>query len=530
MEGKRSIIIIGAGVSGILLAHHFKKHLSHAYEFHIVEKNHDVGGTWLENTYPGCACDVPSDIYQYSFAPTRNWSKLFAPSGEIQDYLSKVVSHFDLRQYIEFETKVMECAWAEQESKWLVHTEHDGVLTTRRKFDVLINASGILNHYQYPDIPGLENYNGRLMHTADWDHSVHLAGKKVSVIGAGASAIQVIPQIRSVVKELSVYIRTPAWITKLPDCFQLDGNNHSNTTDDYFQRCKNIESYYNRLFPVFYRDSETQLQERQDLASWMEQRIEDLELRKKLIPDYELGCRRISPGEPFLCALQEPNVKCIFSPIVACQPDGLETQNGIETSDVIIAATGFNTSFRPRFPLLGRDNVDLRDLWKDDPDSYMGIGCAGFPNYLSMLGPNCPVANGSLIGSLEAMADFFVRLLQRVDNFGVATFTPQKSAQDDFNCQVQEFMAGAVWSGNCTSWYKNSKTGKVSAVWPGSSLHYREVLDQNRWEDWEWTYPGGRFKLWGKGQSAVEKVGGDQSYYLMHGPLLEGSSFAGANL
>ncbi|CAN9151111.1 unnamed protein product [Alternaria alternata] len=364
IKEKRHIIIIGAGVSGILL---------------------------------GCACDVPSDIYQYSFAPTKDWSKLFASSGEIQSYLSHVVDHFDLAHHIEFKTTVTRSAWSEQESKWLLNTECNGIVNKVRKADVLINAAGILNHYRYPDIPGLDSYRGRLIHTADWDHSVDLAGKRVSVIGAGASAVQVIPQIQPLVKELSVYIRTPSWITSLPDSFEGVDNNPDNPPD-YIQRCKSLESYYNKLFPVFYRDSNTQTQKREELELWMRERIADPSLRKNLIPNYELGCRRISPGEPFLQALQKPNVTCVFSPILTYQPEGLETHDGIGISDVIIAATGFDTSFRPRFPLLGRNGVDLRDLWKDDPISYMGLGCAEFPNYLSMLGPNCPVANGSLIG------------------------------------------------------------------------------------------------------------------------------------
>lgn len=334
----------------------------------------------------------------------------FAPSNEIQNYLSKVVDHFDLMSNIELETTVKRCVWDERDSMWLLDTERDGVLATRRKADVLINAAGILNHYQYPHVPGLDSYKGRLMHTANWDHSIDLAGKKVSIIGAGASAVQVIPQIQSAVKTLSVYIRTPSWITRLPDSFQDAESDSKNTADGYLQRCKQLESYYNKLFPVFYRDSETQMQERQEMSSWMEKCIKDPKLREKLIPKYELGCRRISPGEPFLRALQKSNVKCIFSPIEVCRPDGLETEDGIETSDVIIAATGFNTSFRPRFPLLGQNGVDLRELWKDNPASYMGLGCASFPNYLSMLGPNCPVANGSLIGRFKSYPMFDGRL------------------------------------------------------------------------------------------------------------------------
>ncbi|CAN9262719.1 unnamed protein product [Alternaria alternata] len=408
----------------------------------------------------------------------------FASSGEIQSYLSHVVDHFDLAHHIEFKTTVTRSAWSEQESKWLVDTECNGIVNKGRKADVLINAAGILNHYRYPDIPGLDSYRGRLIHTADWDHSIDLAGEEVS-------------------RESTTTPTTP----------QVTSN-----------AARALRATTTNSFLSFTGIRKTQTQKREELELWMRKRIADPSLRKNLIPNYELGCRRISPGEPFLQALQKPNVTCIFSPILTCQPEGLETQDGIETSDVIIAATGFDTSFRPRFPLLGRNGIDLRDLWKDDPISYMGLGCAEFPNYLSMLGPNCPVANGSLIGSLEAMADFFVRLLKRVDSFGVATFMPDKGAQEDFNMQVEGFMQGAVWTGNCTN--KRGKEGRITAVWPGSSLHYREVLEQDRWEDWNWTYRGRRYGIWGKGESAVEKAGGDHSHYLEHGPLLRMSSLA----
>ncbi|KAF2820154.1 FAD/NAD(P)-binding domain-containing protein [Ophiobolus disseminans] len=345
---KRHIIIIVCLMTDLVLtAHHFQKYLASSYTFEVVEKNHGVGGTWLENTYPGCACDVPSDIYQYSFAPTKDWSTLYASSGEIQGYLSRVAKQFDLQKHIEFGTSVDRCTWHEDTHKWLVDTSSGGVLRTGRKADVLINAAGILNHYQYPDIPGLQDFKGVMMHTANWDHSVDLTGKKVGVIGAGASAIQ---------------------------------------------------NYFNTFFPVFIKDSSSQHNRRKELTASMSKCIKDEALRAKLIPKYEVGCRRLSPGEPFLKALQQPNVECIFDPIASCTSEGLQTQAGVKDIDVLIAATGFNTTFRPRFSLVGRDGVDMRDLWNNDPASYMGLGCAGFPNYLSMLGPNCPVANGSLIG------------------------------------------------------------------------------------------------------------------------------------
>ncbi|PSN60163.1 putative FAD-containing monooxygenase [Corynespora cassiicola Philippines] len=515
---KRHVVVIGAGVSGILIAHHFQKYLSDGYTLEILEKNSDVGGTWLENTYPGCACDVPSDIYQYSFAPTKDWSSIYSSSNEIQAYLAQVVDHFGLRQYIHFDTVVKQCAWQEEGYRWSVESQGAHGAPNKRHADILINACGVLNHYKFPDIPGLKGFEGSLLHTANWDHTVELKDKSVAVIGAGASAVQLIPQIQPIVKSLSVYIRTPSWITQpyLPS----DTSEEGNSPESYLQRCKAYEGYFNKLFPVFYRDSETQEQKRNTTAQWMHERIKDEGLRQNLIPQYELGCRRMNPGESFLDAVQASNVKCIFGDITSCGPLGLKSGGETNEVDVIVAATGFDTSFRPRFPIIGRNNVDIRDLWQEDPSAYLGIGCAGFPNYMTMLGPNCPVANGSLIGSLEAIADFTVRLLKRVHRFDVSSFVPDERAQEDFNEYINEFMSGMVWTGSCTSWYKRGYNGKVTAVWPGSSLHHREMLELDRWEDWAWTYHKRRHAIWGDGRSTIEINGGDYSYYLHHGSLL----------
>jgi cation diffusion facilitator CzcD-associated flavoprotein CzcO len=275
--------------------------------------------------------------------------------------------------------------------------------------EVLINAGGILNNLQMPDIPGLDTFPGPQLHTAAWDDRVDLTGKRVAIIGAGASAVQVVPEVRKIAKHVDVYIRTPSWISPpvaLPagvekghiyseeekKAFRVDGKG-------YRSMRKGLEDQFNSMFGAFTKGSVEQQDLRGRFEGRMKALIKDEALQKNLIPSFEAGCRRINPGEEYLIALQEENVRPVFERIERIDSDGVVLGNGVKhEADVLIAATGFNTSFRPRFPILGTGGVNLQDLWEDDPTSYCGIAVSGFPNYLMFLGPNTPISNGSLMG------------------------------------------------------------------------------------------------------------------------------------
>lgn len=435
--------------------------------------------------------------------------------------------HYKLDQYIHLNSEVEEAVWRESSSRWTVKVKGKGTY----ECDILINAGGILNNPKYPNLKDLESFKGKLVHTAAWDPSTNVSGKRVAIVGAGASAIQVLPELQREASHIDIYIRTPSWISPPTGAQINEEHNHIYTMDEksrfrddpeYSLRTrKAMETTFNAMYRAFFKGSEQQQWMKCKLETRMKELIHNEELRKALIPGFEAGCRRINPGERYLDALQKQNVKPVFDAIQEVTPDGIVDTNGKERPvDILVAATGFDTSFRPRFPIIGLNGVDLRDLWKDDPVSYCGLAVSGFPNYLIFLGPNTPISNGSLIGALEATGDFFVRLIRKMILQQAASFNVRREVQSDFNSHTQDFMRRMVWTGSCRSWFKKDN-GKVTAIWPGSGLHYREFLQSSRWEDFEWKYRGNCFRYWGLGFSEVEgRANPDLSYYIESHPNL----------
>ncbi|POS81289.1 hypothetical protein DHEL01_v200339 [Diaporthe helianthi] len=413
-----------------ITAYKLGKHLSNNVTFSIYEKSHDLGGTWLENKYPGRSV-IFTMITQGTRAGTRKFSPcyIYASSDEIHWYLKRFASVHGLDQFIHFNSKVVEAKWSETSATWNIKI--DG-RTDVIQSEILINAGGILNNPKLPSIPGFSKFTGQQLHTASWDPSVNLEGKRVAMIGAGASAVQLLPQIQPLCSHVDVYIRTPSWITAPAGITLIDAENpnpvysmqdkdrFANDEDAYLETRKELEDYLcvlalvqsvalgafradikfpsNDNFRAFFKKTPEQKSLKAQFESRMKELITDKDLQEKLIPSFEAGCRRINPGEQYLVALQKPNVRAIFDPIEEITATGVVVSGGVEhPADVLIAATGFDTTFRPRFPIIGRDGLNLQDLWHSDPTSYMGIGVAGFPNYLTFLGPNTPISNGSLM-------------------------------------------------------------------------------------------------------------------------------------
>ncbi|KAI1874170.1 uncharacterized protein JN550_002749 [Neoarthrinium moseri] len=519
-------IIIGAGVSGILMAYKLKMYLKNNVDFRILEKNSDLGGTWFENRYPGkprlsrigifvierlislgCACDVPSHVYQYSFAPNSEWSRFYANSLEIQQYLKDVCRHHDLTKYITYNAEVTDARWSEEDGIWAVKVGRDALGVFQ--CEILVNAGGILNNYKMPSIP------------------VDLRDKRVAIIGAGASAVQVLPAIQSICKSVDVYIRTPSWICPPIGLPPGTLDNPSYTEDDMrrfredpahslFVR-KGMEAGFNSMFSAFRKGTPEQENMRQKYDAYMRELIKSTDLQAQLIPSFEVGCRRINPSAPYLVALQKPNVNPRFGNIVQIQREGIVTAGSNDAEgkaelypvDVIIAATGFDTSFRPRFPIVGRNGTNLQSLWESRPVSYMGTGVAGFPNYLTFLGPNTPISNGGLMGVLEATSDYFIRLITKFCRENVKAFDVTQEAQGDFSMHTQNYMKDMVWSGACRSWFKSEVDGHITALWPGSALHYIQTLAEDRFCDYSWTYRRNRFAYWQDGFSWIEQPDAD---------------------
>lgn len=326
---------------------------------------------------------------------------------EIKNYLKAVARRFRLDENISYNRKVVSATWSDDTCTWTVQTSHGDTIES----EILVNAGGILNNPQMPNIEGLDTFTGPTLHTAAWDSSVHFEGKTVAIIGSGASSIQVLPQLQAKCKHINVYIRTPSWICP-PVVVPNAGNSNYTYQDEerelfredeghYIHLRKDIESRFNSMFGAFFKLNPEQQDMRNRFEARMRCIIKDEELQRRLIPSFEAGCRRINPGEQYLISIQEPNVEPVFDPIQRVTPTGI-VAGGVEyPADVIVAATGFNTSFRPRFPIIGRKRVNLQDIWGKDPISYFGTGVSGFPNYLVYLGPNTPISNGSLMGKIS---------------------------------------------------------------------------------------------------------------------------------
>jgi cation diffusion facilitator CzcD-associated flavoprotein CzcO len=394
------VLSIGAGVSGILMAYQIQKFCDNI-EHVIYEKNEDIAGTWLENRYPGAACDIPSHAYTYNFALNPDWPKFFSQSPDIFAYLEKVVETFGLRKYMNFHTKVTGCYWQEEKGQWLVKIREEKPGQEPREFedycDLLLHGTGLLNNYKWPDITGLKDkFKGKVVHTATWPKDYQeeqWANDNVAIIGSGASSIQTVPTMQKHTKHLDVFVRTGVWFVSLAS---NTGQNkvYSQEERDAFRQdpkalvthAKEIEDQVNGLWGAFYEGSESQQEAREMFKARMAEWIKDERLLKGFTPEFGVGCRRITPGDPYMLAIQEDNVDVHFTPVVSCTEDGVVGEDGVERKvDTIVCATGFDVSYRPRFPIVGKDGVDLAEKWKVCPEAYLGVCIPDMPNLITFV-------------------------------------------------------------------------------------------------------------------------------------------------
>ncbi|KAF9888468.1 hypothetical protein FE257_008575 [Aspergillus nanangensis] len=520
-ERQVRIICIGAGASGLLFAYKLQRSFSN-YSLTLYEKNADIAGTWYENKYPGCACDVPSHNYTWSFEPKTDWSATYASSKEIYNYFDTFSQKYGLRRFCQVNHQVVKATWNAARNAYDVRVRD---LASEEEFDdtcdILINAGGVLNSWKWPEIPGLQQYKGPLLHTANWDESINLEGKHVGLIGNGSSGIQVLPAIQPYVKKVTTFIREPTWVSPVPGLEQHvftaeEKQTFANNPSHLNEYRKEIESGMNGQFSTFMRATQIQKDTKEYMTGQMKEKLQSPELSNLLIPDWSVGCRRITPGPGYLESLVADNVQVVYGNIDRITENGCVCDDGKEYAvDVLICATGFDTTFKPRFPLFGFNGENLQDKWKDEPQSYFGIAAAGFPNYLTFLGPNSPIGNGPVLSAVESQADYMLKLIDRFQTHNIATFSPQPEAVKDFIEYKDEFMKGTVWADACRSWYKPTPEGPVTALWPGSTLHYMEAMDEVRWDDWNVRYQGNRFNWMGNGYSQTEvDQTADWGYYI----------------
>lgn len=527
------IIMIGAGASGLNMIRTLRLGLFN-FELVVYEKNQDIGGTWFENRYPGCRCDVPSHNYQFSWRANHEWSNFFSPAKEIQEYLCRICDEEGMRDVIKTSHRVSSARWDEEGGIWHVVVQNE---KTNEEFDdranFLLDGTGILNNWAWPDVPGLECFQGDLIHTARWPEDFDHRGKVVAVIGNGSTGVQLVPQIQPGVKKLHHIVRTPTWVIPprrqtmmaMGDAKELLAQIEVDEKEDFSENTiakfksdpdfyrtfvKGIEREVNSAFPIVLKDGAIQAFARGKVVEYMTAMLGgDETLCKKLIPTYSLGCRRLTPAPGYLQSLVQSNVNVITGNMRSIVREGIELDSGeVLKVDAIICATGFNLSFTPRFPLIGRKG-NLQEIWRQEvPKAYMSCAVAGMPNYFTFLGPNGPIGHGSVFTLTEHIAKYITGVIKKCQTEGIKAITPSQDAVDDYFEHITAFMPRTAWGSSCRSWFKGGKEdGAVVALHPGSRIHFFHMLERFRGEDWEYVYDNtrqNRFQYLGNGFSTKE--------------------------
>ncbi|OBT62459.1 hypothetical protein VE03_08629 [Pseudogymnoascus sp. 23342-1-I1] len=538
------VVCIGAGASGINLIRTLRKQVT-IFDLVVYEKNEDIGGTWFENRYPGCKCDIPSHNYHFSWLPNPEWKEFYSSATEIQDYLQQCCGKEKLYDSIKTSHRVDHAEWNDSEGVWSLRIVDE---KSGKQFHdychFLLDGMGILNNWTWPDIPGLHDFNGPLIHSANWPKDFNYDGLPVAVIGNGATGVQIVPAILPDVKHMVHVVRSPSWIAppglvnlsysnaaSILSKIDIDENGNFTTAqiqkfkelpEDYLTFVKAIELETNQNFSkIMIKDSDSQAITRGMIQEYMRNMLNNDEvLCKAFIPDFPLGCRRLTPGVGYLEALQDPKVDIVTDAIKRVVPNGIMTSTGkLLKVDAIICVTGFDVSFRPRFPIIGRKGT-LQDIWsREVPKAYMSCAVTGMPNYFIFLGPNAPIGHGSYFTITEHIAKYIACIITKCQTQGIKSIAPSESAVNDYFEHTQEFMPRTTWSGNCRSWFKQGKKdGPVVALHPGSRIHFFDMLRDFRGEDWVFTYQasnqGNRFRYVGNGISARELDGSDCTWYL----------------
>ncbi len=463
------VAIVGAGFSGLGMAIRLKQ--AAIDDFVVLERGEDVGGTWRDNTYPGAACDVPSHLYSFSFAPNPHWSRTYSPQREIRDYLRRTADRCGVRPHIRFGHEVRDASWDEGAQQWRITTAQ-GRFAAR----MLIFGNGPLAEPSVPAIPGLDRFAGTLFHSARWDHGHDLTGQRVAVIGTGASAIQFVPHIQPRAGHLTLFQRTPPWIVPRLDR-PISGRRRTLfRAAPIAQRARRTAIYWQReigALGLVYRPPMMQAAERIARAH-LEAQVADPALRAKLTPSYTMGCKRILLSDDFYPALTQPNVEVVTDHIREVRARSVVTDDGVERPiDTIILATGFHVTDNPIYQRVhGRDGRALTDAWHDGPRAYLGAAVAGFPNLFIMIGPNTGLGHTSMVFMIESQLAYILDCLRVMDRRGLGAVDVRLDAQDAYNDELQRRMRRTVWASGCASWYL-AANGRNTTLWPGFTWEYR---------------------------------------------------------
>jgi len=463
------VAIIGSGFAGLGMAVGLKK--QGITDFAIVERAAAIGGTWRDNTYPGCACDVPSHLYSFSFAPNPDWTRAFSPQPEIRAYLEHCADRFDLRPCIYCNQEMVDASWDEGALLWRITTTR-GAMTA----NMLALGTGVLNTPLIPRIPGLGSFEGKIFHSATWDHDYDLTDKRVAVIGAGASAIQFVPAIRPKVSKLHLFQRTPSWIIPRHDRALTERQRSLFKALPLAQRLWRSATYWGReVFLIGFVYDQRLLQLAGGLAEkHLCDEVSDPVLREKLTPRYKIGCKRILLSDDFYPALRQDNVELVTEGVREVRAHSIVSADDVERPvDAIIFATGFHVTDAPSaWYVHGRGGIKLADAWQGSPRAYKGTTVAGFPNLFVLTGPNTGVGHTSQLVMIESQIAYVLQCIQALDKRSAAALVVKPAVQQAFVGKVDKRMKGTVWTSGCKSWYLDA-TGRNSTLWPGFTFAFR---------------------------------------------------------
>jgi cation diffusion facilitator CzcD-associated flavoprotein CzcO len=471
---ERSIAVVGAGFGGVGAIVMLRR--AGYTNVTVFERGERVGGVWHHNTYPGAACDVPSHLYEFSFAPNPRWSRRYAPQAEIQAYLEDVARRHGVFDRIRTGAEVTRASWDEERAKWVLETSAGA-----HEADVLLTACGQLSVPSIPPIPGLESFAGPAFHTARWRHDVDIAGKRVAVVGTGCSAIQVVPAIQPHVAQVDVYQRSPGWTMPKMDF-------------EYSERAKRL---FER-FPILQRLDRAAVFAFMELGAagmtryrWLlppfraigrrqiKKTITDPELRRKVTPPDEYGCKRVMLTDQWYPALTEPNVDLITERIAEVTPSGIRTEDGRErAADVLVLATGFRShAFVAPMEIEGRGGRRLSEEWAEVARAYLGVSVPRFPNLFLLYGPNTNGGTGSVIYTIEAAMGHVLAALRELERTDSRRIELRREAAEAFDRELRSALSGSVWHSGCTSWYVDAN-GNDPSQWPWLWSDYRRRTAQ----------------------------------------------------
>jgi cation diffusion facilitator CzcD-associated flavoprotein CzcO len=484
MKPDCEIVIIGAGFAGLCMAIKLKE--AGETGFVVLERAAAIGGTWRDNTYPGCACDIPSHLYSFSFAQSDEWTRIYPTQPEIKDYLERCVAKAGLAPFIRLSTALEEAAFDDATGLWRLRVAGGAMMTAR----AVVSGMGGLSRPAFPDISGLGDFHGPAFHSAEWDHGIDLAGKRIAVIGTGASAVQFVPQIAPMAGHLTLFQRTPPWVMpKLDREVTQAEHRWMRRLPGYLKALRTRIYWAHEVRALAFLNPKLMKNAEKIGRAHLARQVADPALRAKLQPSYTIGCKRVLISNEYFPALTRPNVTVVTDQIERITPAGVRLADGTEhMADVLIYGTGFRaTESLSHVRIRGRGGVELNDTWRNGMEAYLGVTVASYPNLFLLVGPNTGLGHNSMVFMIESQVRYVLSALKLMRRRGGRALEVRPAVQAAFNDQVQTQMKRTVWASGCRSWYMDAR-GRNSTLWPGFTWQYRLRTWRARPADYE-IYP-----------------------------------------